>query len=904
MKTRPRAEPPRLARWLMLLAAPAHLAAQIDGDLREGFHFRLERDGARRARLWYWRQLCSLDVVRLRRDFGPRAPSRTQVRREVRVPRHLGQDLRYAVRTLRRNPGFALVVLVTLALGIGATTAIFTAVNSVLLRPLPYPDSDRLVMVFRTIPRLGFTRSTVSYPDFADWRAEAQHLDALGAYGYTTATYLGDEGAEQWIGYRVTSDLLPLLAVPPAIGRTFAASDDRPGADPVILLSHSVWQSRFGGDAGIVGRRISLNDELHLVIGVMPPSFAFPSRTAAFWVPLRGDAERMERDTNFLSVIGRMGPRVRITEVRSEMEALAARIDATAPAANQDFGVYVESRHAFVVRNARTALVVFLGAVGLVLVIACTNVANLMLARGTTRRREMAVRTALGAERSRLVRQLLVESAVLAVVGGLLGTGVATGLLRLLVTLGPRALPRLDTIGIDPAALAFTAALSVGCGIAFGIVPAVLGTGGDVRQSLKEGGHATGGGTLGRRIQRAFVVSQVALAMVLTVGAGLLMNSFVRLTSVAPGFDPHNVVAARVAPPAPRIPSGMGEDEMMAVARAAAETRAQFFDELLQRVAGLPGVQSAGLTYGLPFSPHGFSRVVVPEGKQVEEGDEPVISGNIIGGDYLRTMGIALLQGRGFAPGDRGGTPSVALVNEVMADLFWPGESALGKRIRFGEGDGPWTTVVGVVSNVRQQSLADEGEPIYYRPLRQVGWPQAMFAAVRSVGDPAELISALRREVWALDSRIPLTDITTAAELLEESIAGPRFRMLVLSSFGALALLLAVVGIYGVIAHAVGERTREIGIRLALGAEQQVIVRMVLRYGMGLAAIGLAIGAAGAVALTRFLGSMLFGVTPQDPVTFAAVVVVLLVASGLACYVPARRAARIDPLESLQISDL
>jgi predicted permease len=903
MKPHMRSGPPRLARWLVLLVVPAEVAAQIDGDLREGFRFRLERDGVLRARLWYWRQLCSLDVVRLRREFRRRVEHRTQVLREARASRHLGQDLRYAVRTLRRNPGFALVVLATLALGIGATTAIFTAVNSVLFRPLPYPDSHRLVMVFRTIPRLGFTRSTVSYPDFADWRAQTEHFEALGAYAYTTATYLGDEGAEQWIGYRVTSDLLRLLEVPPAIGRTFTASDDRPGAEPVILLSHGVWQSRFGGDAGIVGRRISLNDERHLVIGVMPPSFAFPSRTAAFWVPLRGDAERMERDTNFLSVIGRMAPGVRIAEVRSEMDALATRIDATAPAANQGYGIYVESRHAFVVRNARTALVVFFGAVGLVLVIACINVANLMLARGTTRRREMAVRTALGAGRRRLVRQLLVESAVLAAVGGLLGTGVAAGLLRLLVTLGPRELPRMDTIGIDPAALAFTAALSLGCGIAFGIVPAVLGTGGDVRQSLKEGGHAAGSGTLGRRVQQGFVVSQVALAMVLTVGAGLLINSFVRLTSVEPGFDPHNVVAARVAPPAPRMASGMSEDEMLAMARAVAETRAQFFDQLLQRIAGLPGVQSAGLTYGLPFSPHSFSRVVVPEGKQVEPGDEPVINGDIIGGDYLATMGIVLLQGRGFASGDRMGAPSVALVNEVMADLFWPGESALGKRIRLGEGDGPWTTVVGVVSDVRRQSLAEEREPIYYRPLRQAGWPQAMFVAVRSVADPAELVPALRREVWALDARIPLTDIATAAELVEESIAGPRFRMLVLSTFGALALLLAVVGIYGVIAYAVGERTREIGIRLALGAEQQAILRMVLGHGMGLAAIGLSIGAAGAVALTRFLASMLFGVTPQDPVTFAAVVVVLLAASGLACYVPARRAAKIDPMESLQISD-
>ncbi len=812
-------------------------------------------------------------------------------------------DIRHAVRVMKKNPGFTGVVLATLALGIGSNTAVFSVVNSVLLRPLPYPESDRLAMVFRTVPRFGFTQSSASYPDFNDWRAASTSFTSLGAYGYTTSTYMGGEGAERWIGYRVTADLLTLLQVPPAVGRIFAPDEDVPGADRAILLSFGLWQARFGGDRSVVGDHLTLDGEPHIVVGVMPADFSFPSQRTSFWVPLRGDAERLERDTNFLTVLGRLAPGVTVAQAQVEMERIAGRIDATAPNANEGYGITVEGRHAFVVDNARTALLVFLGAVALVLIIACANVANLMLARGAARRNEIAVRTALGAARGRIVRQLLTESAVLGIAGGLLGLGLAVALLKMLVVLGTGQVPRLAGVGIDPIALGFTAFVSVAAGIAFGTIPAWLGSRSDVHESLKEGGRGAGVGRLGRRVQQSFVVAQLTLAVVLTIGAALLVNSFLRLTSVEPGFDPENVIAARVSPPQPeRPPMGtMSEEEMMAMMQSVRQARALFFDELLRRSRSLPGVTSASLSYGLPLRGNSFSRVVLPEGMDVADQERPAIPGNIVAGDYFTAMGIAILSGRGFTDADAPSSPLVLMANETMAEAFWPGEDPIGKRIRIGNGNGPFTTVVGVVADVRlRRSLSEAQQPVYYRPLSQVGWPDAMYVTVRTQISPTNLVAALRREVWAMDPRVPITNVLSAPDLVAAAVAQPRFRTLVLSTFSMFAMLLAVVGIYGVMAYTVGDRTREIGIRMALGAHQGNIVKLVLSNGLGLTAIGVGVGVLAAFGLTRFLESMLFGLAAHDVVTFGVVAIVLGGVSLLATYLPARRAAKIDPLESLR----
>jgi putative ABC transport system permease protein len=814
---------------------------------------------------------------------------------------NLLQDLRHAGRSLRRSPGHSAIIVATLALGIGVNTAVFSVVNAVMLRPLPYPDADRLAMVFRTVPRLGFARSVASYPDFSDWRERAESFAGMAAYDFHTATYVDAEGAEQWEGYRVTAGLFPLLGGVAVLGRTFTSVEDSPGAAPTILLSHALWRGRFAAATDIVGRTLQLGGEEHVVVGVMPEGFDFPTPGVAYWVPLRGDAARMERDTNFLTVIGRLAAGADVSTAQAELEALAARIDAEAPGANQGYGVFVEARHGFVVRNARAALQVFTAAVAMILAIACANVANLMLVRGTGRRRELAVRAALGAGRLRLAGLLLIESTLLATGGGALGLLLGWGLLRALVALDPDQLPRAAEVGLDGGTLLFTAAVSLGCGVVVGVLPALLGSGTELRRPLASAAARGEPGGWTRRLQQSFVVAQVALAMVLLTGSALLVNSFVRLTAVQPGFDPRNVVAGRVQPPSPAVPTGGTEEEMESFFAGVSTARALFFDQLQERVRALPGVDAVGLTYGLPFGRHSFSRIVVPEGDAVTRGEEPVIGGNVIAGQYLETMRIALTRGRGFTAEDSAKSAPVALVNETLAELFWPQQDAIGKRVRFGDDpDAAWTTVIGVVTDTRVGSLAEDPEPLYYRPLSQAGWPEAMFVAVRSSVPTAEMVTALRDQVRALDRTVPFTDVAAAGDLVRASVAAPRFRTLAFATFGAAAVLLALVGLYGVVAWLAASRRREIGVRIALGADATSIFGMVLRGGVGLTVTGIALGVIAAVALTRFLAGMLYSVAPADPLTFSAVAAALLLVATLACTLPARRAMRADPRESLR----
>jgi putative ABC transport system permease protein len=876
MSPEPRA-PPRLARRILLALTPADLADAIDGDLLEGFRARVPDRGLLRARLWYWRQLISPDILALWRERRPSLPPPR--------PRMLGQDLlhdvRYAVRSLARQPTFAAIALVTLAVGIGATTAVFSMVNGVLLRPLPYPDADRLVMVFRTVPRFGFNRSTASFPDFADWRDGGARVARLAAYSSARLTSQAPEGAERWSGYSATANLGPVLGVPAALGRWFTDAEDRPGAPLVIVLSHGLWQARFGGDVGIVGRSVVLSGEAHTVVGVMPPGFDFPSDAAQFWLPLRGDPGVMERDGNFLTVIGRLRDQITVARARAELTALAARIDAEAPGANQGYGLFVESRHAFVVRNARHALYVFLGAVALVLLIACANVANLLLARGAWRARELAIRAAVGAGRGRLARLLLAESAVLGLAGGALGVGVALLLLRALVTLGTGQVPRIDDVRLDATVLGFAAAISLACALVFGLVGTLATGRGDVTRGLRAGStYGASVSRIGRRLQRSFVVVQVAVAVTLSLGAGLLVKSFVRLTATEPGFDPAHVVAARIAP------------------RGA--TRFELMERVLDQTAATPGVETAALAYDLPFGEHGFSSGAVPEGRTEGEAEAPAIAGNVVAGAYFEVLRIPLLRGRGFEAGDAVGSPPVAVVNETLARAFWPGADPVGRRMRMGGSDEPWTTVVGVVGDVRQRSLAEAPASTYYVPLAQSQWVDGMFVIVRSETPAAGVVGALRRVVGELEPSLPVTDVAVSTELVSRSVRAPRFRALVLAVFGVAAVLVAVAGVYGVIAYSVSARRRELGIRVALGAAPRGLVGQVVRDGMWLAAGGVALGIGGALGLSRFLRGFLFGVGPLDPATFATVAAALAAVATVACYVPARRAAAADPLETMR----
>lgn len=897
--------PPRLAARLLVLLLPAPHRDQILGDLREGFALRVARDGRLRPRLWYWRQLLSTDLLLLHREARTTAPRPAPRRKNVTmIFDGITTDLAYALRGLRKTPLFTITTLTTLALGIGLSTAIFTAVNAVLLRPLPYPDGDELVMVFRTVPRFEMARSVASYPDFVDWRERVSTLDDIAAYGYAEATWLGDDGAEKWTGRRVTRNLLALLGAEPAHGRGFTEAEDRAGGPAAIILSHGVWQTRFGADPAILGTSLRFDDETRTVVGVMPAGFAFPGPETSFWLPLRGDVARMERDTNFLQVIGRLADGSTVADAQREIETLAATIDAEVPGANDGYGIFVETRRDFVVRGARQALWVFAGAVALVFLIACSNVANLMLVRATARGGEMSLRVALGAGRGRLFRLLLTESALIAAVGGALGVGTAWLLLRLALVLAEGQLPRSGDIRLDAGALGFSLVLSAGCALVFGAAPAWSRLRTPTRAGAGVSGTA-GGSSRGRRAaQHALVALQVALALILVLSAALLMNSFVRLTSIDPGFDPRGVVAGRVALP-DDAPPEMDMDDMTATEMATAmrnrvEARDGFVRELLQQAGASPSVEAIGVSYGLPLGPSSFSRTMIPAGAEATEEESPAIPGNIVGGDYFDAMGMRLLAGRAFDNTDRFDAPPVMLVNETLAATFWPGESPLGQRVRIGGPDNPWVTVVGVVADVRDASLAADPQPRYYRSLAQVAWPDALFVVVRSGADTEETVASLRAAVARLDARLPLTDVTTTAGLVDSALAAPRLRTALLTLFGALATALALIGTYGTVSHVVADRRHELGVRLAIGARGSDLIGQVLAREMRPVLIGVVMGLTGTTLAARLLAGFLFGVGPFHPGTYVAAATAMVIVLGIACYVPARRAATVPPNEALR----
>ncbi|HEX8282764.1 MAG TPA: ABC transporter permease [Pyrinomonadaceae bacterium] len=805
-----------------------------------------------------------------------------------------GQDFRYALRVLWKNPGFTAVAVVALALGIGANSAIFSVVNAVLLRPLPYQNPERLVMVWEENNKSGYPKDTPAAANFVDWREQNQVFEGMAAVAEQDFNLTGAGEPERLSGRRVSADLFSLLGVAPHAGRTFAPEEDRPGANKVVVLSHGLWQRRFGADPTLIGKTLSLNGEPHTVVGVMPPRFQFPSRLDELWVPIALTPEQAaNRGRHYLEVVARLKPGVTVERAQAEMSTIAARLQQQYPQQNTNLGATVETMHEHLVGDIRPALLVLLGAVGFVLLVACANVANLLLARAATRQKEIAVRTALGASRLRLIRQFLTESVLLAALGGVLGLLLAVWGVSLLQNFIPEDISQVKDIAVNARVLGFTLGVSLLTGLVFGLAPALQASSFNLNETLKEGGRDSSAGSRGKRIRGALVVTEVAVSLVLLIGAGLLINSFLRLRGVDPGFKVDNLLTMSVVLPREKYPSH--------------ERRTAFYRDLLARVESLPGVRSAAVTSWIPLAAtQGDSIGISPEGHPDPlpgQGKRPTAVTRVVSPEYFDTMGIRLLQGRGFEDGrDRVDSPAVILISEAFARRFWPNESAVGKRVNAGDPNDPadWCEVVGVVRDVRQFELAAEPKPQMYFSYTQAGFFLPRHLVVGTDADPLAVAGAVRKTVWEVDREQPVSNISTMRDVLSESLARERFSMLLLGVFAALALMLAAVGLYGVMSYTVAQRTREIGLRMALGARPSDVLRLVVGQGLRLALAGVVLGLLASFALTGLMKSLLYGVSATDPATLVTISLVLVAVALVASYIPARRATRVDPLIALR----
>jgi len=824
-----------------------------------------------------------------------------QVKEQVRASRsgawldQLAADLRYAVRTLRRNPGFAAVTVITLALGIGANTALFSVVNALLLRALPYKDAERLVYVTEFWPHEPVVPAPPS-PDFTNWRAHARSIEDIQAYGgggNVTLTTGGE--AERIVGTTVTAGLLDMLGVQPALGRNFTLDEDRPGAPPVVILGYRVWQRHFGGSTAIIGKQIELDGSGRTVVGVLPATFAFPDNNFGqeILIPMGLDPNPgwRERELRVLRVMARLRPGVTGEALHTELAELVRRTASEEPpqfvTMRKDMEIRIIPLREWLAGDVRPALLVLQAAVAMVLLIGCLNVANLQIARGIARRKEMALRTALGAGRARITRQLLTESLLLSLLGGAAGLALGYGALHLIRSFLPASLHLADTIRIDPGVLAFTLAIAIVSGIVTGLAPVLAATRTRLDETLKEGSSRTTEPGSHHRLHRALVIAEVAIAMVLLACSGLLIRSFARMASLDPGFDPEGVLTLRIAPPGRKYASN--------------QSRTAFYAQLLERATAIPGVQSVAIGGGLPLigAPSRVGTWV--EGRPAPPpGGRPSIPLAGVSLDYFETLRIPLRRGRAFSEADREGSPLVVIVNQAFADQFFPGEDALGKNITFGPSN-DLNQIVGIVGNVRQEGLRIAASPSIYIPYRQAQFQEPdTLLILRSSLPRASLSTAATGAIRAIDPDVPVYDVATMHERLSEALSTQRADMTLMGVFAALALLLAAIGIFGLIAYMVNRRSLEIGIRMALGAQHRDVLKMVLGHGMILALAGIVIGLGGALAATRALRTLLFEISPGDPWTLAASAILFAVVATAACYIPARRAVRVDPMTTLR----
>jgi predicted permease len=802
------------------------------------------------------------------------------------------QDLPYALRQLRKSPVFTVVAVLAIALGIGANTAIFSVVNAVLLRPLPYRDSDRLVTILHDYDH------PVAPANYLDWRAQNHVFEDVGAAESWTANLSGTGQAESVTALRISTNLFPILGVQPLLGRWFVSGEEQAGKEHEVILSYGLWQRRFGGNPDIVGQPITLQGEPYAVVGVMPAGFRFAPfwvTKAELWAPLALGQRITSRGIESLRAFARLKPGVSVEQARSEMATITARLEQQFPGTNRN--VTVQLLKDKVVGDVRPALLVLLAAVSFVLLIACANVAHMLLARGAARQKEIAVRAALGAERWRIARQFLTESLLLAVLGGAAGLLLAFWGIRMLVALVPASIPRAGSISLDARVLLFTAAVSILTGIIFGIAPTLQASGLNLRDALQEVGRGSGESLRRNRLRSALVGSEFALAFLLMIGAGLMVRTFFALRAVDPGFQPHHVLSAVV--------SLAGSEE------AQPQKRFAFYVQVLQRVAALPGFESVSAINHVPLAGDVWGFPFRIEGRPPSRpGEWPNAVYRVILPGYFRTMGISLLRGRDVSESDSANVPGVVVINDRLARRYWPGEDAIGKRITLDDSprNPAWLTVIGVTQDAKQDEWTSAPRPEMYLPLLQSSLYlhdtsshfQYITLVVRTTGDPASAVSSIKSTIAAIDKNVPVSEIETMDQAVEDMNAQPRFELWLLASFAAVAVLLAALGIYGVMSYSVSRRTHELGVRMALGAAQEDVVGLVVKEAMTLALVGSACGLLAAVVLTRMMSRLLYGVRATDPLTFVGVAIFVTAVALLASYIPARRVTRIDPVSALR----
>jgi predicted permease len=802
------------------------------------------------------------------------------------------RDLRYGLRTLRRSPGFTAVATLTLALGIGANTAIFSIVDAVLLRPLPFPDSDRLALIWATDTRAGDREDVASYPDFEDWKAQSASFSSLAAFTTRSLAISGGGEAALVPAMQVSPGFFETLGIAPAFGRSFQPGEERPAAPRVAVLGDGLWKARFGGRPDVLGQTVRMNEETTTIVGVMPPGVKIsPGPAEQVYVPLLRDESRSH---GFLRVVGRLQPHVSFARAQSEMDLVTARLAQRYPRSNRNVGASVVPLVNAVVGKLRPGLLIFLGVVTLVLLIACANVANLALARSASRQKEIAVRAALGAGRRRIVQQLLTESVVLALAGGALGLLLSSWTARLLVAVLTKSfpVPRIEGTGTDARVLAFTLAVSVATGVLFGLAPALAAASPDLQDGLRESSRTATGGGRARRVRGALVVAETALALVLLAGAGLLLKSLMALRSTAPGFQADNLLVVDFWLPRVRF--------------ASFPERWRFFEAVMARVGAVPGVRSTALVASLPLGGGWDSlQFHIPGRPDPAPAKGFNANFNIVSAGYFRSMGIPVLTGREFGAEDSANTPGVVVVNETAARRFWPGESPVGRQIVLPTGEDPGPTVmlnvVGEVQDVRQAGLGIAPRPEIFLHYMQPGppWPWLSVVA-RTSEDAGALAGVVKAAAAAVDREVPIAQVRTMDAVLAASLAQPRVYAALLGAFASLALALAAVGLYGVVSYTVAQRTHEMGIRMALGADRHDLVGLVLRQGVLLSLAGIGIGLLGALAVTRLLTHLVPSVRPGDPLTLAAVAALLVAVAVAASVLPARRASRIDPIVALR----